>query len=154
VGRFKWARDSHFSRTFQISKGSGVQPNLLGSGDGSTRLWHVQTGTITSLQRRHEMVTKIAGALIMQHVTLTIDDQAIEKALYSIAQKEGKNIADVIMSAIVHFVMPNKTLTDDNLIEHQMSLMASDPQIQSELKKIENEFSITESDGLLKNPIF
>ncbi|MEN8220255.1 MAG: hypothetical protein ABFS56_28670 [Pseudomonadota bacterium] len=81
----------------------------------------------------------------MQHVTLTIDNQAIEKALYSIAQKEGKNIADVIMSAIVHFVMPNK---NDNFIEHQISLMASDPQIMSELKKIENEFSITESDGL------
>jgi len=87
----------------------------------------------------------------MQQVTLTIDNQAIENALNSIAQKEGKNIADVIMTAIVHFLMPNKTLTDNNFIEqHQMSLMASDPQIRSELKKIENEFSITESDGLEK----
>ncbi|OAD22272.1 hypothetical protein THIOM_001931 [Candidatus Thiomargarita nelsonii] len=86
----------------------------------------------------------------MQQVTLTIDNQAIEKALNSIAQKEGKNITDVIMTAIVHFVMPNKKLTDDNFIEHQMSLMASDPQIRSELNKIENEFSITESDGLEK----
>ncbi|OQY44832.1 MAG: hypothetical protein DRR08_18480 [Candidatus Parabeggiatoa sp. nov. 2] len=86
----------------------------------------------------------------------TLDDPRLETALSSIAQQEGKEITDVIMNAIAYFVkqkysqhfnkfkasLPeNQALNDDNSLESQISQMAYDPQIQRELKQIEQEFS-------------
>lgn len=42
------------------------------------------------------------------------------------------------------------TLKDQSILENQLAAMASDPEIQSELKKIDEEFALTESDGLEK----
>ncbi|ODS31593.1 MAG: hypothetical protein SCARUB_03284 [Candidatus Scalindua rubra] len=42
------------------------------------------------------------------------------------------------------------TLKDQSILENQLVAMASDPEIQSELKKIDEEFALTESDGLEK----
>jgi len=39
---------------------------------------------------------------------------------------------------------------DQSILEGQLAAMASDPEIQSELKKIDEEFVLTESDGLEK----
>ena len=40
------------------------------------------------------------------------------------------------------------TLKNGNDVDEQLALMANDPEIQSELQKIEQEFSPTEADGL------
>ena len=42
------------------------------------------------------------------------------------------------------------TLKDQSILENQLAAMASDPEIQSELKKMGEEFALTESDGLEK----
>ncbi|RKZ73688.1 MAG: hypothetical protein DRR19_30735 [Candidatus Parabeggiatoa sp. nov. 1] len=98
----------------------------------------------------------------MQQFILKLDDPMLETALSSIAQEDGKEITDVIMNAITYFVthkfshvkklassFSEKTaMTQENSLAYQMSLMASDPQIQSELEQIEKEFSMMDSEGL------
>ena len=42
----------------------------------------------------------------------------------------------------------NNILEEPCTLENQLAAMAQDPEIQSELKKINNEFAITELDGL------
>jgi hypothetical protein len=98
----------------------------------------------------------------MQQIIINLDDPRLETALNSIAQEEGKEMTDVIMNAITYFVTQKfshvkklassfsetTAMTHDNSLAYQMNLMAFDPQIQSELKQIEKEFSIMESDGL------
>ena len=96
----------------------------------------------------------------MRQFILNLDDPVLETALSSIAQEEGKEISDVITNAITYFVtqkfshvkklaFSQKTaMTNDNSLASQMRRMAFDPQIQSELKQIEKEFSLMESDGL------
>jgi hypothetical protein len=93
----------------------------------------------------------------------TLDDPRLETALSSIAQREGKEITDVFMNAIAYFVKQkysqhlnkfkvslseNQALILRNSLESQISQMAYDPQIQRELKQIEQEFFQMESDGL------
>lgn len=41
-----------------------------------------------------------------------------------------------------------KTLTESQELDDQLALMAADAQIQSELREIESEFALAESDGL------
>ncbi|HAI70416.1 MAG TPA: hypothetical protein DCM38_13395 [Gammaproteobacteria bacterium] len=99
----------------------------------------------------------------MQQFTLKLDDPMLETALNSIAQEQGKDITDVIRNAIayfvnqkyVHFKKLASSLSENNSIINENALalseMASDPQIQTELKNIEAEFSRIESDGLEKS---
>lgn len=84
----------------------------------------------------------------MQQFILKLDDPMLETALNSIAQEEGKEITDVTMNAITYFVthkfssvqklassFSEKTVIgNDNSLAYQINLMASDPQIQSELQ--------------------
>lgn len=52
-----------------------------------------------------------------------------------------------LIERLVHRVH-EKTLTGNQELDDQLGLMAADPQIQSELQEIENEFALAESDGL------
>jgi hypothetical protein len=42
--------------------------------------------------------------------------------------------------------------TDDQLMKKDLEAMAKDPDIQKELQQINNEFSVTEEDGLKDYP--
>ena len=53
----------------------------------------------------------------------------------------------LLIERLVHQVNQN-TLQEGDEIESQLALMAADPGIRNELKKIEREFAYTESDGL------
>lgn len=52
----------------------------------------------------------------------------------------------LIERLIRHLHETTTTRTSD--LDQQLALMASDPQIQTELERIEREFSYTEADGL------
>ena len=52
-----------------------------------------------------------------------------------------------LIERLVHRVH-EATLKQRNDLEQQLALMATDPEIQSELQKIEQEFSYAEADGL------
>ena len=52
-----------------------------------------------------------------------------------------------LIERLVHHVH-EATLKQSNDVDEHMALMASDPQIQDELRRIEREFSYTEADGL------
>lgn len=52
-----------------------------------------------------------------------------------------------LIERLVHHVH-EATVKQSNDMDAQLALMATDPQIQSELRRIEQEFSHTEADGL------
>lgn len=52
-----------------------------------------------------------------------------------------------LIERLVHRVR-EKTLTKSQELDDQLTLMAADPQIQSELQEIQSEFALAESDGL------
>lgn len=54
-----------------------------------------------------------------------------------------------LIEQLAHSLRESK-LKEKAILENQLAAMASDPEIQSELKKIDEEFVITESDGLGK----
>ena len=43
---------------------------------------------------------------------------------------------------------PEATLKQSNDVDEELALMATDPQIQNDLRRIEQEFSYAEADGL------
>jgi hypothetical protein len=53
----------------------------------------------------------------------------------------------LLIERLVHRVH-EATLNNSKDLEQQLALMANDPEIQSELRNIEREFSRTEADGL------
>jgi hypothetical protein len=52
-----------------------------------------------------------------------------------------------LIERLVHHIH-EATLTQTNNLDQELSLMAADPQIQAELRRIEEEFSYVEADGL------
>lgn len=52
-----------------------------------------------------------------------------------------------LIERLVHHVH-EATLKPSNDVDAQLALMAADPQIQNELRRIEQEFSYAEADGL------
>ena len=52
-----------------------------------------------------------------------------------------------LIERLVHQAHQN-TLRQENRLDNQLSLMAADPEIQHELRKIEREFAHAEADGL------
>jgi len=52
-----------------------------------------------------------------------------------------------LIERLVHHVH-EATLRQSNDIDQELALMATDPQIQNELRRIEQEFSYAEADGL------
>jgi hypothetical protein len=52
-----------------------------------------------------------------------------------------------LIERLVHHVH-EATLKQSNDVDEELALMATDPQIQSELRRIEQEFSYAEADGL------
>ena len=52
-----------------------------------------------------------------------------------------------LIERLVHRIH-EATLKNRNDLDHQLALMATDPEIQSELQNIEREFSHAEADGL------
>ena len=52
-----------------------------------------------------------------------------------------------LIERLVHHVH-EATLKQSNDVDEELALMATDPQIQSELQRIEREFSYAEDDGL------
>ena len=54
-----------------------------------------------------------------------------------------------LIERLAHGLREN-TFTDQRILKNQLVAMASDPEIQRELEKINREFTVTESDGLEK----
>ncbi|MDQ3256211.1 MAG: hypothetical protein M3R15_20335 [Acidobacteriota bacterium] len=52
-----------------------------------------------------------------------------------------------LIERLVHRVHQN-ALNEESALDHQLALMAADPEIQSELRDIEREFAPAEADGL------
>ncbi len=52
-----------------------------------------------------------------------------------------------LIERLMHHVQ-EATLKQSNDVDEELALMATDPQIQNELRRIEQEFSYVESDGL------
>jgi len=52
-----------------------------------------------------------------------------------------------LIERLVHHVH-EATLKQNNDVDDELALMATDPQIQTELRRIEQEFSYAEADGL------
>ncbi len=55
----------------------------------------------------------------------------------------------LLIERTVHHLR-EKNLEDESFIESQLAAMAIDPEIQTEMKKINEEFTVTASDGLDK----
>ena len=53
----------------------------------------------------------------------------------------------LLIERLVHRVQQN-TLKQTDDLDNQLALMAADPEVQSELEKIEQEFAYAEADGL------
>lgn len=52
-----------------------------------------------------------------------------------------------LIERLVHYVQ-EATIKPSNGVDEELALMATDPQIQNELRRIEQEFSYTEADEL------
>ena len=46
------------------------------------------------------------------------------------------------------YSLRKSTIKDQSILEYQLAAMADDPEIQNELKKIDEEFALTEPNGL------
>jgi len=53
----------------------------------------------------------------------------------------------LLIERLVHQVQQNTSKQTDDL-DNQLALMSADPEVQSELEKIEQEFAYAEADGL------
>lgn len=69
----------------------------------------------------------------------------IERKIRELSQKEQLWLIERLARGL-----RERTLKDQGILENQLAAMASDPEIQSELKKMGEEFALTESDGLEK----
>jgi len=67
----------------------------------------------------------------------------IEKKILHLPPAEQLWIAERILHRL-----GQKTLNPENLWQNRLAEMAADPEIQNEIGKIGQEFTITESDGL------
>ena len=70
----------------------------------------------------------------------------IERKIRELSQKEQLWLIERLAHGL-----RERTLKDQRILENQLAAMASDPEIQSELKKMGEELALTESDGLEKD---
>lgn len=69
----------------------------------------------------------------------------IEQRISELSQKE-----QLLLIERLAYNLRESTLKDQGLLENQLAAMASDPEIQSELRKINEEFAVAELDGMEK----
>ena len=67
----------------------------------------------------------------------------IERKIRELSQKEQL----WLIERLAH-CLRESTLKDQSILENQLAAMASDPEVQSELKKMGEEFALTEPDGI------
>ena len=69
----------------------------------------------------------------------------IEKNITSLSREDQL----LLIERIIHRLR-RKDMKEESILDSQVAAMASDPEIQMELRKINDEFAVTESDGLEK----
>ncbi|MFZ5994953.1 MAG: hypothetical protein ACOYU4_08215 [Thermodesulfobacteriota bacterium] len=69
----------------------------------------------------------------------------IEQRISELSQKE-----QLLLIERLAYNLRESALKDQGLLENQLAAMASDPEIQSELRKINEEFAVAEPDGMEK----
>ena len=73
----------------------------------------------------------------------------IEQSINSLSYDELLYLLEKIVRNL-KLKSPDRVVTDKLSFEKQIAMMATDPEIQVELRKISEEFVITEMDGLEK----
>jgi hypothetical protein len=69
----------------------------------------------------------------------------IEQRISELSQKEQL----LLIERLAHNLRES-TLKDQGFVENQLAAMASDPEIQNELRKINEEFAVADLDGMEK----
>ena len=73
----------------------------------------------------------------------------IEKSINTLSYNELLYLLEKIIHSL-KLKSPDRVVHDQLNFEKQIAIMAADPEIQSELRKIDQEFMATEMDGLEK----
>ncbi|MEH1797368.1 MULTISPECIES: hypothetical protein [unclassified Nostoc] len=74
----------------------------------------------------------------------------IERDLRALSLEELEWVLELITSQVQEKKQISDSFTDVKYMNEQLAAMASDLDIQSEIASINNEFSVTEMDGLKK----
>ncbi len=77
--------------------------------------------------------------------SLTLNE--IEKMIDRLSHKEQLWLIEQLAHRLREGSMENN-LPEQTLFKNQLTAMANDPEVQAELQKINQEFAVTEADGL------
>jgi hypothetical protein len=77
--------------------------------------------------------------------SLTLNE--IEEIISRLSRKEQLWLIEQLAHRLQEDLMKNN-LPEQTLFKNQLAAMANDPEVQAELQKIDQEFAVTEADGL------
>ena len=72
----------------------------------------------------------------------------VEKMIYHLSHKEQLQLIEKLAHCLQESSIRRNDMIEQAVFKNQLVAMAADTEIQAELNKIEQEFNITERDGL------